>query len=565
MSDDPVPLADRLLGYNSPNDVHLSRASEHKETGRTPFERDVDRIKYTPEFRRLKDVTQVARAGETYLYHDRLSHSLKVAQVGRRLAEYILRTEGKKGSDIEEQYDSELMQSVALSEGYATETIDPELRRQINPDIVEAACLAHDLGHPPFGHLAEEELDWLLQEKTNDKIDPLDPGEIRRSEDERDDPSTPNDFDEKHLLGDTEPSGIRFEGNAQSFRILTRLASYRDSDTGLGLTIGVLNGILKYPYGRGEWVDIGSQDAWEPELDTYQDRSRGKFGYYKTEAEAFEMIREAIGNEQRTIVAELMDYADDLTYAIHDLTDFYKDGRLPLDRLLREASDDEFEHVESRELDKLEGDLGYDDADLTPTEVIEFLASNAYAVSPEIFGPYEGTSDQKEHLEEFTSYLVELYLNRVYYPDIDQDELESDPDIDLYLTVEKGSDGLYQLIVSDKLKGHIDILQDLTVHFVIRNSTLMGQQRGQRQIIRELFQALYDEAGVSDLQESAIPKPYSDALKKEPKESGFDNSQEQRARIVADMISSMTEIQAVEFHKRLTGDSPGSLQDAILR
>ena len=108
-------------------------------SGRSPFQRDLDRIKYTREFRRLKDVTQVARAGESYLYHDRLSHSLKVAQVGRRFAEYIL----------EQENDSETV------------------TREIDPDLIEAACLAHDLGHPPFGHLAESTLDEVLQEKTN--------------------------------------------------------------------------------------------------------------------------------------------------------------------------------------------------------------------------------------------------------------------------------------------------------------------------------------------------------------------------------------------------------------
>lgn len=100
---------------------------------------------------------------------------------------------------------------------------------------------------------------------------------------------------------------------------------------------------------------------------------------------------------------------------------------------------------------------------------------------------------------------------------------------------------------------------------MIRNSALMGQQRGQRQVIRELIEALYDEAGIGDLNKSAIPKPHSDKLGSDPEQDGFRDETEQRARIVADMISGMTELQAVEFHKRLTGDSPGSLQNEILR
>lgn len=562
MPTEDLSLADRLLGYDSDTGVHLKRANEHNELGRTPFERDVDRIKYTAEFRRLKDVTQVARSGETYLYHDRLSHSLKVAQVGRRFAEYILRMSSRNTSEASE---SRLNESLSLAEGYGRQDVDTALRQQLNPAIVEAACLAHDLGHPPFGHLAEEELDSVLQEKTNDNVEAEKAGTIRRRESATDGPSNPDDFDEKARIDGSEPAGIRFEGNAQSFRILTRLASYRDAATGLGLTVGVLNGILKYPYGRGEWIDGDDYESWEEEIESESGRSRGKFGCYKTEADAFELIREDIGSGRQTIVAEIMDYADDLTYAIHDLTDFYMDGRLPLDRLLREASENEFEHVGRRELDNVESDIGYDSSDVRPTEVVEFLASNAYGVAPAIFQPYEGTTDQQDDLEEFTSYLVETYLNRVYYPDRDKAELEADPETDLFLTIQQDDSDQYHLAVSTKLEGHIDTLQDLTRHYVIRNSALMGQQRGQRQVIRELFEALYDEAGVDDLAKSAIPKPHSDRLDNDPETDGFNNKTEQRARAVADMIAGMTELQAVEFHKRLTGDTPGSLQNEILR
>lgn len=275
------------------------------------------------------------------------------------------------------------------------------------------------------------------------------------------------------------------------------------------------------------------------------------------------MIRENIDGDRQTIAAEVMDYADDLTYAIHDLTDFYMDGRLPLDRLLREASEDH--HVSQRELDRVESDIGYNDSDTKPLEVIEFLAGNAYPIAPEIFQPYEGTDEQKDDLEEFTSYLVERYLNNVYYPKRTKEELEAGSNTDLFLTLTQDDNGQYHLEVSDTLEKHVDILQGLTRHYVIRNSALMGQQRGQRQVIRELFEALFDEAGVKKLNKSAIPKPHSDKLRNDPKQDGFKNETEQRAQIVADMIAEMTEPQAVELHKRLTGDSPGSLQNEILR
>jgi dGTPase len=96
---------------------------------RSPFERDRDLILYSSAFKRLLSVTQVVSASAGYVFHTRLTHSLQVAQVGRRLAEKLL----KKQPDLSE--------------------------KRIDPDRVEAACLAHDIGHPPFGHLAEKILD----------------------------------------------------------------------------------------------------------------------------------------------------------------------------------------------------------------------------------------------------------------------------------------------------------------------------------------------------------------------------------------------------------------------
>jgi dGTPase len=193
-----TPLHDRLFAISDGKAV----PGPFSEWSRTPFERDLDRIKYTRAFRRLKDVTQVARAGESYLYHDRLSHSVKVGQVGRRLAELALRRR---------------------REGYINDneitthgTPDAELKKQLFPAAVEAACLAHDIGHPPFGHISEDLLNNLVSDETGG------------------------------CLG--------YEGNAQSFRIVTRLSDGNHSPSdpaidgiGLGLTRATLNGMLKYP------------------------------------------------------------------------------------------------------------------------------------------------------------------------------------------------------------------------------------------------------------------------------------------------------------------------------
>lgn len=182
-----------------------------------------------------------------------------------------------------------------------------------------------------------------------------------------------------------------------------------------------------------------------------------------------------------------------------------------------------------------------------------------------LFEPFEGAPQQRDEIEEFTSFLVEEYLNRVFYEDRTKEELEEDDNIHRYVVVEEKEDNV-EIVISDVLMQHIDILQQITKYYVIRQPSLMGQQRGQRQLIKELFEALYEEASKSDLSWSAIPKPYRNWLSDDELNIGtFQSPEAERARVVADFIATMTEPQAIELHKRLTGDTPGSLQDEIVR
>ena len=157
--------------------------SDRAQDQRTDGQRDRDRILHSSALRRLAGVTQVALANERYVFHNRLTHTLKVAQVARRLAEYAIVDQGDAASSL----------------------------GGIDPDVVEAAALAHDLGHPPFGHIAERVLDELVRKTGNSN---------------------------------------GFEGNPQSFRTVTRLALRHEGFPGLNLTRATLNAILKYPWLR---------------------------------------------------------------------------------------------------------------------------------------------------------------------------------------------------------------------------------------------------------------------------------------------------------------------------
>lgn len=504
---------------------------EEDEWARRSFERDRDRILYTRELRRLKDVTQVARAGESYLYHDRLSHSLKVAQVGRGLATIITKRPRNGDVDFETVLDS---------------------------DVVEAACLAHDLGHPPFGHLSEEALDEKLREKTNsEKADRSGQNELGDWIDEED-----IDADELPMYG--------YEGNAQSFRIVTRLASHYKSNAGLNLTHSTLNAILKYPRSREE--------------------DDNKWGYYPSEANRFGWTREGIP-DGKTLEAEIMDYADDVTYAIHDVVDFYKGGLIPLGLLLGEAMRREQaryrqiqqeieeiaerDHRDIKEIDEEEVELDEnelpgkptleefeahieksDKMSLRETTVEEFFLGLSHfpGVQENLLTPFQGTDQESRTLSRLSSNLVSRYLNA---------DDEEKPEF-VNLEDREETEG-YCLYIDRKFREQVWILKELTFYYVINNATLVGQQRGERQVIEELYEALYEESGREDLNESAIPSPYRDWLQQEDPDVDWPSPIHHRARIVADMIATMTEPQAVTLHKRLTGDTPGSLQNEIVR
>ncbi|GAA4525834.1 deoxyguanosinetriphosphate triphosphohydrolase family protein [Amycolatopsis samaneae] len=237
------------------------------------FRVDRDRIAASPFFARLGGVTQVVSAGGSGLLHNRLTHSLKVAQVARAIAERI-------GADGD-------------SAGLAAKL------GGCDPDVAEAAALAHDLGHPPFGHLGEQTLDRIA----------------------------------RHRFGLADG----FEGNAQTFRILTTTDVRGPSAVGLDLTAAVRAAVLKYPWARLHFPDphpsglpVPPRGATEP--DGAPGTGASKFSAYCTELDDFAQARAPFAGRiegwQQTVEASVMDTADDIAYAIHDLQDFHRIGVL---------------------------------------------------------------------------------------------------------------------------------------------------------------------------------------------------------------------------------------------
>ena len=259
-------LSNKRIGSSRPAvlDVASSRSEFHK---------DYDRIIFSSAFRRLSDKTQVVPFPKSDYTRQRLTHSLEVSCVGRSLATCIF-----------EMVRSEIQEFVSQGDFEA---------------IVAAACLAHDIGNPPFGHFGEKAIqDWAERTLQDSRFDQLTPAE--------------------------RADLVSFEGNAQSLRVLTRL-QMSNRHGGMRLTAATLGALIKYP--RGSVAAPSS---------LYR-----KHGYFQDDRELFQQIFEVAGRVAdehgeyaRHPLALLSEAADDICYAIIDLEDGCKSGLIPVNKAL---------------------------------------------------------------------------------------------------------------------------------------------------------------------------------------------------------------------------------------
>jgi dGTPase len=431
------------------------RAPDH----RSEFQRDRDRVLYSSAWRRLGHVTQVVSPTEGIVFHDRLTHTLEVAQIGRRIAERLVSDEeGKEHADR---------------------------LGGIDADVVETAALVHDLGHPPYGHAVETELNRLVSKYTHDG----------------------------------------YEGNAQSFRIATKLAKRRLKFDGLNLTYASLNAVLKYPWQRAQEDD--DQERYKDDgVDRYE-----KWGIYSTEYQEYVRARSILphDSDKKGVEAEIMDWADDVAYAVHDLEDFYRAGLIPLERFIEEG-DPEVDHFAKYAEKKLNNKFGLDQDAIKATLLLVTRNSPTER-------PYVGNPIQRAGLKNLSAEMIADCVNEVSLAE------------DVY-------DGPL-LIIPPFLRYRVEVLKQLTWFYVIENPAIKLQQQGQRKVVRDLFRAYYRATDSSDRDLGGIfPESHRHLLDDAPDKGG-------RARVIADLISSMTERQLLMIHRKLTGIELGSITDLM--
>ncbi len=414
---------------------------------RTAFEHDVDRITYSTQWRALAGKSQVVASGELGAYHTRLTHSMKVAQLGRRMAERLMREYG--GPD---------------------------------PALVEAACMAHDIGHPPFGHAGETALRATMDE-----------------------------------LRFAEGSLDSFEGNAQTLRVISYLAAHKYAGhRGLHMTRACMDASVKYPWERAPLDRSALRHA--------------KWGVYVADRETFAWLRNGRSDTEVPVEEQVMDWADDVTYACHDVEDFYRTGLIPLAALFPSdgVAGAETARETTRFLDYVEAKQRAEGNRFDRTGAHELLADLGKRLAS---APYAATHSDAVAVNRRTSDLID-YLTR---------------GITLEVSGEAAIRYGARLHVPAGLRAACDLLKELVWCYVIDRPALRTQQHGKRRIVGELLRWNHESPSLLPPERAEELESHGDTL-----------------RASADHIASLTEAQALALHRKLSGTGLGSVSDNVV-
>jgi dGTPase len=469
-------------------------AEPPKRAGRSDFERDRARVLHSAALRRLAAKTQVVRAASADFPRTRLTHSLECAQIGRELGQEI-------GCD---------------------------------PDLVDAACLAHDIGHSPFGHNGEAALNELA-------------------------------------------AGIGgFEGNAQTLRLLTRLEP-KTEGAGLNLTRATLDATLKYPWfsagpgGRPPGTPrISSRGDPSPRTPLGREAtppdSPGKFGAYAEDAEVFGWIRQGAPDRRPCLEAQVMDWADDVAYSVHDMEDGFHAGLITFEKLKSPAERAEVSRTA----------IAYCPGGVTEAELTEILgALLALDIWP---ASYDGGPGTVAALKNLTSELIGRFCVAAQQatlaaasesaphpttatanpapgapasnpapaprfaapaprPDLTSPFSHTSPIGHSFTRYAA------DLVVPRRQRLECALLKAITARYVMNRAGVVAAQARERELLTELAHAI----------ERGAPQTLDPLLRPSWQAAGTDAA---RRRVVVDQVASLTDTSAIAWHHRLC--APGA-------
>jgi dGTPase len=404
-----------------------------RNTGRGPFQRDRARVLHSAALRRLAAKTQVVAVGSGDFPRTRLTHSLECAQIGRELGAAL-------GCDA---------------------------------DLVDAACLAHDLGHPPFGHNGEAALAALAADCGG------------------------------------------FEGNAQSLRLLTRLEA-KVPGAGLNLTRATLDATIKYPWSARP--------------------GESKFGVYADDAEAFSWIREGAPRDRLCLEAQVMDWADDVAYSVHDLEDGLQAGLTTLSALR--------DSTERRSVARITAQEYCAPGSVTVDELGEVFAE--LLTLPCWPARFDGGLESLAALKNLTSELIGRFCSAAQEATLAAAASRAASGGAGPAASVGAASALFgpltryaaDLVVPRRQRLECALLKGVTARYVMSRAGAAQAQAEERELIAELADAVLD--GAPSTLDPVFRPCYAAA-----------GSDQARLRVVVDQIASLTDTSAIAWHRRL--------------
>lgn len=481
----------KLLYSDQDSNRIVPAAPGNKEPWRTPFRRDYGRLVHSPAFRRLQGKTQLFPGPDSDFFRTRYSHSLEVAQVATSIVTRI------------------------------NATHEYFKKNPINRDIVETAALAHDLGHPPFGHNGE----YALDEKMKD--------------------------------------AGGFEGNAQTLRILSKLEKRQtlqqpgsaefeplhkgmDNRVGLNLTYRTLAATLKYDF------KIPLAHSGRPKPDELCK------GYYETEADIVAKIKQAIphksGTPFRTVECCIMDVADDIAYSTYDLEDAFKADflnpisilgmpepvRAKVIKTVNERLEKYYKHLSPKQRM-----FGEDDLIRTLLTIFQELYQSgaevvanpgklndfgvAFVAADRTFAGSDELVNNGYARAKLTSDLVGSFIGGI--------EVEINPEFPSQSVVRLDVETFKQ----------VEVLKNVTYQSLIMSPRLKVTEHRGKQIVADIFDALRTKEGHLLMPDDA--------------RNIYDNidGAANKLRVICDFIACMTDRYAIHFYNRLFGTNHESI------
>ena len=469
---EPPPL------YNDCEQARKHDIGECSEPYRTEFRRDYARLIHSPSFRRLQGKTQLFPGFESDFFRNRLTHSIEVAQIGKTIA-----------NKINYEKEGELQGA------------------QIDTDLVEFAALAHDLGHPPFGHNGEAALNDLMRGHGG------------------------------------------FEGNAQTLRILTKIEKKHsdkpltdENRAGLNLTFRSLASVLKYD-------NEISKEPKGPGLDK---------GYYSSERGIVDEIKRRVSNnrisfdEFKTIECHIMDIADDIAYSTYDLEDALQSGFMrpmdflvPDDNMLKKIADKVFSKIGGNpDMKKVADHLtsvfeehNLFESILEDVDTEGFKAGNPYYLQYLMIA-MKNSVDKFRNSSTYRSELTSSLISRAI-DNVDFDYNDEFP-------------ALSKATIRREYLEKIECLKQYAFCSLIESPRLKVAEYRGKEIVDKIFEVLRKQKPKDEKADHLLlPDDYKNSYK-----AADDTGKE---RIICDFIAGMTDRYAIEFYGRLKSENPQTI------